>query len=256
VDKLKQIPGVDSNYLVDPFGNVWSKRVNRFLKPFIQNKGYLCVDLSEGTKLNRYLVHRLVASAYCIKPIGCTIVNHLDNNPLNNHYTNLRWTTQKGNLQHAAKQGRLGHTQRILTETEVSEIWEQFLQPREQTAQKYGVCSGTIRAIYEGKTWKHLYDKYAHHKDTLEKPIGSRQSGATNAMSKLTEENVLDVIQNYKGVPQTKVGKIFNVSRASIGMIRNGDTWCTVTYPYITPRKWPRGIPTPEGVDTSGWGFS
>ena len=256
MNELRQIPNVSDKYAVDPFGNVFSKYSNKFLRPFKQNKGYLCVDLSDSGVISRYLVHRLVAEAYCHKPEGCNVVNHLDNDPSNNHYTNLEWTTDSGNKQHAGKQGRLGHSVRVLTEPEVIEIWEQFLQPREQTAQKYGVCLGTIRAIYDGLNWKHLYDKFSHHKDTGEKPIGSRQSGATNAIAKLSEENVLDIVQNYKGIPQHKVASIFDVSRATIGYIRSGDTWCTVTYPYITPRKWPRGIPTPEGVDTTGWGFS
>jgi HNH endonuclease len=252
----KTIPNFNSRYTIDEYGNVWSKFSNKFLNAYKQNKGYLSINLSLNGAVSTHLVHRLVAEAYCNKPEGCNVVNHVDNNPLNNHYSNLEWTTTSGNLKHAAKQGRLGHTQRLLTEQDVEEIWSLWLETRESTAKKYNVRIGTIRAIYEGKTWKHLYDKYSNIKNTLEKVKGSRQSGDTNATAKLSTEQVLNIVENYKEVPQTTVGKLFNVSKSTIGLIRTGDTWCTVTYPYITPKKWPRGIPTPEGVDTTGWGFS
>lgn len=76
------------------------------MKPYTDPKGYKSLELSKPF-LRKCLVHRLVAEAFCEKPEGCDIVNHLDNNPSNNHYTNLEWTTYSGNLKHAQNQGRL-----------------------------------------------------------------------------------------------------------------------------------------------------
>lgn len=51
-------------------------------------------------------MHRLVAQAFCEKPDGCDIVNHIDNTVTNNHFSNLEWVTCKENIQHSISQGR------------------------------------------------------------------------------------------------------------------------------------------------------
>lgn len=70
----------------------------RSIAGFIAKKtGYRQVMLG-GRKVS---VHRLVAEAFCEKPDGCNVVNHLDGNPQNNVATNLEWTTHAGNNLHA-----------------------------------------------------------------------------------------------------------------------------------------------------------
>lgn len=108
----KPIKGREEFYEVSNTGKVISK-VCRYkskgvfeLLQNVNKKGYCSVDLAKP-ELKRYSVHRLVAEAFCDKPDGCNVVNHLDNNPNNNLYTNLEWTTYSGNLQHAQHQGRL-----------------------------------------------------------------------------------------------------------------------------------------------------
>ena len=52
-------------------------------------------------KGNRYLVHRLVAIHFIDNQnLLKTQVNHKDLNGLNNHYTNLEWTTPSENVIH------------------------------------------------------------------------------------------------------------------------------------------------------------
>lgn len=79
----------------------------KVLKQKTSNNGYKRVHLSKGKENKWFSVHRLVAFAFCEKADGLNIVNHLDNNPLNNNADNLEWTTYKGNMQHASKQGRM-----------------------------------------------------------------------------------------------------------------------------------------------------
>lgn len=52
-------------------------------------------------------VHKLVALTWVKNPdpVKFNIVNHLDGNPLNNHYTNLEWTDTAGNNLHAVNNG-------------------------------------------------------------------------------------------------------------------------------------------------------
>ena len=50
-------------------------------------------------------MHRVVAMAFVIMIYGKLVVNHKDNNKLNNRAENLEWTTQKENVNHAIANG-------------------------------------------------------------------------------------------------------------------------------------------------------
>lgn len=85
----------------------------KILKQTPNSRGYLRVELKTTEKKERWFVHRLVAVHFVNnpEPIMLNVVNHLDNNYLNNSADNLEWTTLCGNMQHALKNGRLDRTQ-------------------------------------------------------------------------------------------------------------------------------------------------
>jgi hypothetical protein len=86
-------------------------------KEYINNKGYITqfypdrykerkqqivkgrpyVVLNIGVR-TRFLVYRLVAELYVPGYFEGAVVDHIDNNPLNSHYTNLQWCTQEYNV--------------------------------------------------------------------------------------------------------------------------------------------------------------
>lgn len=79
----------------------------RILRPIKNNTGYYQVILAKNGRARHFLVHRLVAAAFCEHPEGCDVVNHIDNNPSNNNCTNLEYTTHKGNTFHAIMENRM-----------------------------------------------------------------------------------------------------------------------------------------------------
>ena len=85
-------------YLVSDDGQIFSTRSNRLLKPQVTNVGYLRIELNINGKTYREGVHRLVAECFVPNPNNYPVVNHKDENPLNNHADNLEWCTQKYNM--------------------------------------------------------------------------------------------------------------------------------------------------------------
>jgi len=56
-------------------------------------------------KNKRYVVHRLVATAFIPNPDGKSDVNHKDGNKNNNSVDNLEWMTRTENLYHSLRTG-------------------------------------------------------------------------------------------------------------------------------------------------------
>lgn len=82
------------------------------LKKLVQNS-YMVAVMNDN-KIFYKLVHRLVALAFIPNPKDKPCVNHIDNNPQNNHVSNLEWCTQKENVQHAYRQGRWRGSKKVL----------------------------------------------------------------------------------------------------------------------------------------------
>jgi len=95
------VDGYD-NYEVSSFGRIRNNKTSRILK--IQNHKsnvlfYKTVGLYKGGRQKQLKVHRLVAFAFCNNPDPATKiqVDHIDKNTYNNHFSNLRWVTNKEN---------------------------------------------------------------------------------------------------------------------------------------------------------------
>ena len=108
----KDIPNYEGYYQVSNLGRVKSlkryvkfmhcnKLINeRILKGGIGSRGYLVVILSKDKKPKTFEVHKLVAIAFLgHKPCGYKrVVNHIDNNPVNNKASNLEIVSQRENV--------------------------------------------------------------------------------------------------------------------------------------------------------------
>lgn len=78
----------------------------KILKPFFDNHGYLGYNLYASGEMRKRRAHRLVAEAFHGPDLGLPLCRHLDGNPLNNHYTNLRWGTYQENADDRVLHGR------------------------------------------------------------------------------------------------------------------------------------------------------
>ncbi len=98
-----QIEGCE-HYSVSEYGVVLNTRTGKVLKPDLTSGGYRRVTLWNGN-YNRVTVHRLVAIHFIENPEQYPIVNHIDGNKLNNHFSNLEWCTVSHNTRHALETG-------------------------------------------------------------------------------------------------------------------------------------------------------
>lgn len=93
-----------NNYEISNYGR-FRNRHKKLLKLNINaNKYYYC-NISINGKVSKVKIHRLVSKAFVENPLSKNVVNHINGNKLDNHYTNLEWVTQAENIQHAIRTG-------------------------------------------------------------------------------------------------------------------------------------------------------
>lgn len=101
IEQWKDIPGYECSYQASNMGYIKSLKYGRelILKMATHKYGYKTVVLTKDGKQNSFSVHQLIAMAFLDhKPDGFGIVvNHIDNNPLNNRLDNLELVTQGTN---------------------------------------------------------------------------------------------------------------------------------------------------------------
>ena len=133
VEVWKDIIGLEDYYKISTFGNVFSKRSNKIIKPALLENGYLRVQ----TKLNggtvRFRVHRAVAETFVkLKRDDQMFVNHIDGDKQNNHYLNLEWCSLAENQRHARRNGLFKNLysqgDRKLTPEEVVNIRKMYIK--------------------------------------------------------------------------------------------------------------------------------
>lgn len=97
--KWKKIKELDDRYEISNCGEIRNAQTFKILKPCLSRNGYLRTNLrlTDGKK-KWFLNHRLVAEYFVSNPLNKNVVNHKDENKLNNYFANLEWVTQKENV--------------------------------------------------------------------------------------------------------------------------------------------------------------
>lgn len=177
IETWATIPGTDGLYDVSTHGRVRSysdRHRGRLAKPHLLKydpgpRGHLRVSLTIDGTVKRFLVHRLVLSVFsCPPPFAKAQAAHLDGNPANNHFGNLKWCTCRENHSHRAAhgtdpRGERSHTA-ILTNADVRYIFQnpdRLLQC--DLAKRFGVHRSAIYLIRTGKNWSHLTSELAEN---------------------------------------------------------------------------------------------
>lgn len=92
------IQGYEDLYLISPYGKVFSLHLNKIMKSRVNKPHpYLYITLGSHVSKNKktIAIHRLVAEHFVPNIGNKEQVHHIDDDPLNNHFTNLLWVTSK-----------------------------------------------------------------------------------------------------------------------------------------------------------------
>lgn len=117
IEIWKDVVGFEGLYMVSSIGRVKSldrmtynnsyKKTGKILKNGLHKHGYPKYTLCKEGKLYYTTSHQLVAKAFLPNPNNFNCINHIDNNPKNNHFSNLEWCTSSHNSIQAYKCGNL-----------------------------------------------------------------------------------------------------------------------------------------------------
>jgi hypothetical protein len=98
------------NYSVSNKGDIKNNTTDRVLKPCVRN-GYKSVTLCKNNTKKTYNIHNIVAEHFLEKPtIEKYVVNHKNENKLDNHIDNLEYTTYKENTMYSMTSKRIKNT--------------------------------------------------------------------------------------------------------------------------------------------------
>lgn len=160
-------------YQVSDLGNVRSK--NRILKKYphskpryiggvilkhiLNDRGYPCVNLTDGARRKQYHIHLAVMRSFkgpCEKGLE---VCHNDGNPLNTALSNLRYDTRQNNNADMVAHGTRLYGESVpnarLNSFYVKELRTGSLT-MEQVMRLCGVSLGCVSKAKYRQTWKHV----------------------------------------------------------------------------------------------------
>lgn len=86
-----------TGYYISEYGDVYSTKSNKFLKPCVNTSGRLSVAITIDGKTIALTVYRMVAETYIGEIPPNMTVNHKDEDVMNNHYSNLEIVTRPEN---------------------------------------------------------------------------------------------------------------------------------------------------------------
>ena len=169
----KEIKDYEGLYLISSHGRVKSCRFNKILSPFKGGTiGYLYISLVKDGIKTKTTIHRLVAKHFCDNRSGFNEIDHIDGNPLNNHYTNLQWCNHTTNMNNEITRKRCSDSLKgsfnNATSKKVVQIKDGVViatYPSVSEAGRFGYSTTSVSACcrgeqrtYAGYNWEYVAD--------------------------------------------------------------------------------------------------
>lgn len=213
----------DTIYFGSNKGRIKNSVSGLILKTSVNIKGAVHFSLYHNKVSKLTYVHRVVADLFLENPYNKKFIKHKDGNKSNNTPENLKWTDSDEHIvdtvDNTDNRRINGAIKYRLTEEQVREIaryigmdkYSSEYKTSTQLAKEYNVCPSTIKNIWSGKRWKSL---------NLEIPP------MVHPLAKLKKDDIPTIKKMLsEGTSGAKIGKQFNVNRATISKISLGKNW-------------------------------
>ena len=148
------------NYLISRDGRIFNSKNNELAKTI--TNGYYIVKI----KKKSYSVHRLVALTYIKNPNNHPVINHIDENKLNNKVENLEWVTQQENCNAHTKS--ISHERKVIQKDLEGNIIRTYNSVT-LAGQSVGLTRHAINKVCFGKNktaggykWEYENDKHKY----------------------------------------------------------------------------------------------
>lgn len=148
---------VNSNprYEVNENGEVRHRERKQILRGKVDRYGYRVLALSSGDRLRpqHASVHRLVAQAFIPNPDNLPVVNHKDENKLNNAASNLEWCSALYNTRYGTGQQRSSEARKRPIEAVKDGKAVMRFACVGDAAEAFGVSPSSIKDVLRKKKW-------------------------------------------------------------------------------------------------------
>lgn len=248
----KWIPKCEGRFQISNFGRVkkcyenWQGPAGEIIKLKVNEYGYygrafrIDVPNSIKKKIKVYKVHRLVGILFVEnpEPDRFNMVNHLDGDKLNNHYTNLEWTNSLGNVQHAIYNGlrKHSHAQKLSIEQvrEIRQLYNDTHIHHNELGEQFDISPINIMACVKYQTWHRVdADKKDSYKiNSLEgvelemwlrwktnmRPERIRESKLNNIIQEMDDSLINKIVHTYVNTTNgiSSVAEKFDISKSIV----------------------------------------
>jgi hypothetical protein len=196
------VNGIDTGYHITYNGIVYKD--NKIVYQYTGTHGYRCVTLYYDNQSHLWLVHRLVAMAYCHgQTCERRYVNHIDGNKQNNDYRNLEWVTNRENMMHAVKTGMHQSNKHVYTDKQIHDVCRMLQENKlthSEICEKTHVNPTLIRDI-----------KFRNKHKSITKLYNINKFGFGH---KDDRQKIFDLIN--KGYSNVEISKMLNVNKRHI----------------------------------------
>ena len=162
------------DYYISENGQVLSlkKGTPYLMQSHICDFGHHRIELRTEEGAKKYFIHRLVYEAWIGPLEKDKVVEHLNSNPANNHYTNLKLSTQKENIQTCIKQNRRADSRKTKILFNINENLYYKFKSVQDLLKFFNLKGDSINKFKKSKSrmriWQIIDDKTLEGQSTIE----------------------------------------------------------------------------------------